>query len=150
MNYGSGAYGAGSFGEGGHHMEETPFIRPRTMTRLRAMFRRGMQTVQDWNDDPVVTIERRGSSGFAPVPDLTDLTVISIKITNDKVAFTPLNQGAVEVMNRGELKAWHPVDIRVDDRFRWQGQVCRIVSAPPAKLDTVRVFEFELLEGQAP
>lgn len=107
--------------------------------------RDGFATVQDIQDPaPVVTFARRNASGaFAPVPELTDIRLISVRLFDRDAQQRGSGAGHVETTLQGRLAGWAPLPIAVGDRFMWQGQVFEVTAPITERFGVIRAL-FEM------
>lgn len=125
-----------------------PFFSERTAEFIKNLRPRGAATVQLVQDPkPLVQLRRMDPNAgrFTDHGDPVELIRVSFP-SRSSMNTDGQNAGVVTQSAIGELKAFAPIDLQVDDRFDWGGQVCQVTHVYPVRNKQVRAV-VELVPG---
>lgn len=121
-----------------------PFLTDADIAELHDLMGQGFQTVQNFQTpQELIEIKRRESSGWVTIGTFLP---ISISLKNQQVIGTLEGN---EQRKAGLLRLWavdyEPHPVRVQDRFTWQNQPCRVTLVPGERFGVIDI-DFELID----
>lgn len=120
-------------------MDRIPMIDAAGIADLRQTYADGMQTLQEWSGDPVLTFTRTGGGGAGAV------TCISVKMADRQTTTTGAGQPLMTTERTGEIKLFADQipsgkTIRPGDRFIWNNLPNVVQAAPIEQIEDTGVL----------